>query len=177
MRDRGCETAVVGGSAAGVVDVTPFPRGCRRSSSGTFVGSETLRCWALWGWLGSIGSEHGLGGELGGSLDVDDVVGDVVDVWDAHGGETTRLRSHWGELGCIGSERGCSAVSSGLYCRFWAVARVPERGRAGNTANVDVRVDDDVAIALGHSRCVMGSRGTGWGEQRGMGGDTGRRWG
>jgi hypothetical protein len=98
-RDRGCETAVVGGSAAGVVDVTPFPRGCRRSSSGTFVGSETLRFRALWGWLGSIGSEHGLGGELGGSLGVDDVVGDVADVWDVRGGETTRLRSRWGNWG------------------------------------------------------------------------------
>jgi hypothetical protein len=51
-RDGDRETAVVEGSAAGVVDVTLFSRSCRRSSSGTFVGSETLRFRGIWGELG-----------------------------------------------------------------------------------------------------------------------------
>jgi hypothetical protein len=55
------------------------------------------------------------------------------------------------------------------------VVPVAEGGRAGDTANVDVRVDDDVATLVGGCRYATGICGTSWVVQGGVGGGSSRR--
>jgi hypothetical protein len=85
------------------------------------------------------------------------------------GGETARLRGSGGERGSWDTSGGCFDMPGGVSRRPGAAARRSEWGRAVDTAVVDEHVDDDVAVVLGRLRCVTGSRGTGWGEQRGLG--------
>lgn len=76
--------------------------------------------------------------------------------------------------------RGVGTCFAGVLLGLAVYVVVPEVWLAvlrGVEQVIQLRVDNDVAVVLSRSRCGTGSRGTGWGEQRGRGGGTGRRWG
>jgi hypothetical protein len=132
-------------------------------------GGETARLELAWGGLGQTGGERGARG-------VDGAVGDAGGVYQAGSGETARFGGFWGEQGGWLRFWGCSAGSGSMSRRFRAVARGPEWGRTGGSAVVD----DDVAVALGVSRCRTGVMESGRGELGGADGFPGlrcRSWG
>ena len=90
---------------------------------------------------GAMYSEGGTGGQTGGLRGLDGIVGDAGGVYHTGGGETARVQGVWGEQGGWDAFWGCSSV---FRCSG-AVAGGPEWGRAGDSAVVDERVDDDVA--------------------------------
>ena len=98
------------------------------ASSGR-AGNGGAGCWGAWG----------------ASLGVDGVVGDAGGVYHTAGGEAARLLGVWGELGGWNRLWGCSAGSSRVFRCSVGVVRGSGWGRAGDSAVVDERVDDDVA--------------------------------
>jgi hypothetical protein len=94
-------------------------------------GGGTARLGLDWGELGSMGDEQGVGGEQGVFAGTDGVVGDAGEVCHMLDGEMARLRGFRGEQGSWDASGGCSDMPGGVLVRSWAVACVPERGRAG----------------------------------------------
>jgi hypothetical protein len=80
-------------------------------------------------------------------------VGDTGGVYHTDVGETARFGGFWGKLGGWDRARGCSEGSSSLFRCFRAVVRGPEWARAEDWANVDKRVVNDAAVALGIPAC------------------------
>jgi hypothetical protein len=96
------------------------------------VGSgETTRLGSSWGEPGRMGGEQGVGGGRGVFTGEDGVVGDAGGVYHTGGGETARFGVFWGEQGSWDAFQGCSGGSSRVLRCSGAVARGPERDRAG----------------------------------------------
>jgi hypothetical protein len=128
------------------------------------VGSgETVR-------LGPSRGERGwINGERRVSAGADGVVGDAGGVYQTDDAETARLRGGWGKQGGWDTFRGCSESSSSVFRCSRAVVRGLEWGRAGNSAVVDERVDDNVVVMSCGSGHTTGSWGTSWGSTVGSG--------
>jgi hypothetical protein len=83
--------------------------------------------------------------EQGVFTGADGVVSDTGGVYQTDDAETARLRGVWGEPGGWGAFWGCPSGSRCVLCRFSAVARGLERGRAGNVTVDNRHVVNDVA--------------------------------
>jgi hypothetical protein len=86
--------------------------------------------------------------------DVD--VGDAGGVYHTVDVEAIRFRGVLGKLGGWDRARGCSEGSSSLFRCSRAAVHGPEWTRAEDWANVDKRVVNDAAVALGILACSTG---------------------
>jgi hypothetical protein len=118
---------------------------------------ETARLWPNWGELGQMWGGWDAGGEREVLAGADVDVGDAGGVYHTVDVETTRFRGFWGKQGGSDAFRGGSDRSPGMFRCSRAAVRGLEWGRAGNSAVVDERVDDNAVVtSCGSGRTTGG---------------------